>query len=152
MPSNISRGCGRSDLLAKKVFFDTNPLIYFVSGYEPYYSKVFDFFTECIENDVEFYTSTITDAEFLSKPFRDGNFDVVERYRIWLRKLDFLKCFITEQVAEKAAFVRAKYQSIKLADALQIAASLECNCDVFFTNDKQLKQITEIKVVYLGEL
>lgn len=104
--------------MAKKVFFDTNPLIYFVSGYEPYYSKVFDFFTECIENDVEFYTSTITDAEFLSKPFRDGNFDVVERYKIWLRKLDFLKCFITEQVAEKAAFVRAKYQSIKLADAL----------------------------------
>ena len=46
--------------MAKKVFFDTNPLIYFVSGYEPYYSKVFDFFTECIENDVEFYTSTIT--------------------------------------------------------------------------------------------
>ena len=76
----------------------------------------------------------------------------MERYKIWLRKLDFLKCFITEQVAEKAAFVRAKYQSIKLADALQIAASLECNCDVFFTNDKQLKQITEIKVVYLGEL
>lgn len=59
---------------------------------------------------------------------------------------------ISAGVAGGAAFVRAKYQSIKLADALQIAASLECNCDVFFTNDKQLKQITEIKVVYLGEL
>ena len=62
------------------------------------------------------------------------------------------RVFISEQIAERAAKIRAKYTDIKLADALQIAASLDCNCDVFLTNDKQLKQITEVDVVYLGDL
>ena len=48
--------------------------------------------------------------------------------------------------------LRADYHDIKLGDALQIAASLDCNCDVFFTNDKQLKQVSEVQVVYLGDL
>ena len=69
-----------------------------------------------------------------------------------MKQLDFLKCFISEQVAEKAAHIRAKYPDIKLADALQLASSIDCNCDVFFTNDKQLKQVSEAKVLYLGDL
>lgn len=48
--------------------------------------------------------------------------------------------------------IRADYPAIKLGDALQIATSLDCNCDVFFTNDKQLKQVTEANVLYLGDL
>ena len=51
--------------MAKKVFIDTNPLIYLVAQQEPFYSKVVKFMTDCIADDDEFYTSTITDAEFL---------------------------------------------------------------------------------------
>lgn len=138
--------------MGKKVFIDTNPLIYLVAKQEPFYSKVVNFMSECIADDAEFYTSTITDAEFLVKPFEDKNNHQAEKYRDYLKKLEFVKCFINEQIAERAAKIRANYPSIKLGDALQIATSLDCNCDVFYTNDKQLKQVAEAKVVYLGDL
>ena len=138
--------------MAKKVFIDTNPLIYLVGNQEPYHSKVLKFLSVCIDEDAEFYTSTITDTEVLIKPFLENNIEQVEKYKTCLKQLDFLKCFISEQVAEKAAHIRAKYPDIKLADALQLASSIDCNCDVFFTNDKQLKQVSEAKVLYLGDL
>ena len=138
--------------MAKKVFIDTNPIIYLVGEQEPFYSKVVKFMSDCIADDVEFYTSTVTDAEFLVKPFEDENEEQVIKYRDYLKSLEFLKCFINEQVGEKAARIRAKYHDIKLGDALQIAASIECGCDLFFTHDKQLKQVTEANVLYLGDL
>lgn len=138
--------------MAKKVFIDTNPLIYLVAQQEPFYSKVVKFISDCITDDAEFYTSTITDAEFLVKPFENKDNEQAEKYKVYLKRLEFVKCFISEQIAERAAKIRADYHDIKLGDALQMAASLDCNCDVFFTNDKQLKQVTEAHVVYLGDL
>lgn len=152
MLSNIKILIGRSVILIKKVFIDTNPLIYLTGMQEPYYEKVLNFFADCITEDAEFYTSTITDAEFLIKPFADNNIKQIENYKQCLKRLGVLKIFINEQIAEKAALLRAKYTNIKLADALQLAASIDCNCDIFFTNDKQLKQVTEAKVMYLGDL
>jgi predicted nucleic acid-binding protein len=55
-------------------------------------------------------------------------------------------------VADRAARVRAMHKSVKLGDALQLAASIECGCTEFFTNDEQLKQVEEANVVCLGEL
>lgn len=138
--------------MAKKVFIDTNPLIYLVAQQEPFYSKVVKFMSDCIAEDAEFYTSTITDAEFLVKPFEDKDNAQAEKYRDYLKRLEFVKCFISEQIGELAAKIRSDYHDIKLGDALQMAASLDCNCDVFFTNDKQLKRVTEAHIVYLGDL
>lgn len=137
--------------MVEKVFVDTNPLIYLVSEQRPYYDGVVRFMTDCINADRELYTSTITDAEFLIKPFSDNDWKQIDRYRFYLNRLGFLKCFITEQVAEESARLRSKYTGIKLADALQLAACLDCNCNMFFTNDKQLRQITEVNVLYLGD-
>lgn len=54
--------------------------------------------SECISDDAEFYTSTITDAEFLVKPFETEDDEQVEKYRSLLNSLEFLKCFINDQV------------------------------------------------------
>ena len=108
--------------------------------------------SDCIADDAEFYTSTITDAEFLVKPFEIEDKEQIEKYRNLLNSLEFLKCFINDQVGEKAAKLRAKYPDIKLGDALQMAASIDCNCDTFLTNDKQLTQVNEAKVLYIGDL
>ncbi len=149
---NTRKSLERKEQLAKKVFIDTNPIIYLVSQQEPFYSKVVKFMSDCIADDAEFYTSTITDAEFLVKPFEDDDEKQIENYRNLLTSLEFLKCFINEQVGERAARIKAKYHNIKLGDALQLAASIDCNCDIFLTNDKQLKQVTEAKVSYIGDL
>ena len=138
--------------MAKKVFVDTNPFIYLLGEIEPYYNKVTKILSDSIKEDCEFYTSTITDAEILSKLYLDSDFENIEKYKKYLEKLEFLKCYINENVAQKAAELRAKYNSIKLPDALQLAAAIECACNVFLTNDKQLKQVQEANVLYLGDL
>ena len=149
---NTRANCERREPLAKRVFIDTNPLIYLLGKQEPYYTKVLKFMSDCIDEDAEFYTSTITDAEFLVKPYEDKDLNQIHKYKNYLSSLEFLKCFISEQVAEKAAQLRVDYPSVKLGDALQMAASIDCNCDIFLTNDKQLKQVNEAKVLYLGDL
>lgn len=136
----------------KKIFIDTNPLIYLVSQQEPFHSKVLHYLSSLIDDNAEFYTSTITDAEFLVKPFSDNNITEIQLYKEYLMRLEFVKCAISEQIAEKAALIRAKYKGIKLADALQIASCINSECDEFLTNDKQLKQVTEVGIVYLGDL
>lgn len=138
--------------MAKRVFVDTNPFIYLLGEIEPYYNKVAKFLSDSIKDDCEFYTSTITDAEILSKLYIDNDFDNITKYKKYLEQLEFLKCYINENVAQRAAELRAKYSGIKLPDALQLAAGIECACDVFLTNDKQLRQVQEANVLYLGDL
>lgn len=108
--------------------------------------------TACIAEDSEFYTSTVTDAEFLVKPFSDNDFEKAKQYKLLQEKFEVLKCFISEEIAEKAAHLRSVYADIKLADALQLASSMNMCCDSFLTNDKQLKQVKEAHVQYIGDL
>ena len=55
-------------------------------------------------------------------------------------------------VSDAAARLRAKYPSLKSIDALQLAAAIKGQCEVFMTNDRRLKQVSEIRVILLEEL
>lgn len=62
------------------------------------------------------------------------------------------KCFISDSAARISAMIRAKYRAIKLADALQLAVAIDCNCDCFLTDDKRLGQVREVKVLLLDDI
>ena len=136
----------------KKVFLDTNPIIYLLENQEPYSTKVKSFLLDCMGNKSEFYTTTITDIEFMVKPLKEKKLSDIETYKNFLKALNVLKCYINDSIAEQAAKLRVQYENIKLADAIQLAASMDAGCDVFLTNDKQLKQVFSANVVYLGDL
>lgn len=55
-------------------------------------------------------------------------------------------------VAKLAAKLRAKYPALKGMDSLHIATSVYYNCDVFFTNDTQLKQVSEANILLVDDL
>ncbi len=59
---------------------------------------------------------------------------------------------ITKPIAKRAAEIRAYYSRFKAMDALQLAAAVMSGCNVFLTNDKQLRQFAEIKVITMGDL
>lgn len=54
----------------KRIFLDTNPIIYFLENEQPYAGVVRDFLADAIMDEAEFYTSTITDAEYLVRPIK----------------------------------------------------------------------------------
>jgi len=55
---------------------------------------------------------------------------------------------ITYPVAEIAYKLRAKYIFLKTPDALQLATAIHHNCNKFLTNDKKLKNVSEIEIVF----
>ena len=59
---------------------------------------------------------------------------------------------IDKAIAEKAAQIRAEYKFFKTMDALQLATACLSGCDLFLTNDKQLKQFKEIDCITVEEL
>ncbi len=135
-----------------RIFIDTNPIVYLIGNQLPYSLKVRDFLSHEMFEGAEFYTSTITDTEFLAKPYKMNDYEAVEAYREFLERLNVLKCYVNEPIAVTAAKIRAQYDGIKTADSIQLAASIESRCDCFFTNDAQLRQVIQANVVYLGDL
>ena len=47
--------------------------------------------------------------------------------------------------------IRALYKDFKTMDCLQLAAACLKQCDLFLTNDKQLRQFDEIKCITIQE-
>jgi predicted nucleic acid-binding protein len=54
-------------------------------------------------------------------------------------------------IGETAGVLRGKYPYLKTVDAVQIAAALDAEADVFLTNDKKLSGIKEIKILVLSD-
>ena len=59
---------------------------------------------------------------------------------------------IGEKIADKAAQIRAGYKFFKTMDALQLATACITGCDLFLTNDKQLRQFKEIRCFTVEEV
>ncbi|MCX6046944.1 MAG: PIN domain-containing protein [Chloroflexi bacterium] len=63
----------------------------------------------------------------------------------------FMLIDIDTEVAERAAWLRANYR-LRTPDALQISAALTTGCQAFLTNDKELRRVTETRILIVDEL
>ena len=135
-----------------RIFLDTNPLIYLIEDMTPFAEKVYQFIYSEGTAGSQFYTSTITDTEFLVHPYKCENLEIIGLYWNFLKTLNVLKCHIDEKIAVTVAKIRAKYSGIKTPDSLQLASAIESGCSLFLTNDKQLRQVEEIKIQLVDDL
>lgn len=94
----------------------------------------------------------ITLHEVMVQPIRHNNQFLADRFSFFLKNSDQLDLVsISDEIAETAAGLRGRYLFLKMADDLQVAAALSVGADLFLTNDKQLKQLTEIPMAVLDE-
>ena len=89
-------------------------------------------------------TSSITCTEYLVYPYRTKNLKAEKSFWKFLDECQIDICNIDITTAIKAAEIRAEYPHFKTPDALQLAAASINDCDLFLTNDKQLKNFKEI--------
>ena len=108
--------------------------------------------SEIIENEIEMATSTITCMEYLTYPYKMGNTEKINAFFDFVKDCDIPLYSIGEEVAKKAAQIRAEYKVFKAMDALQLATACLTGCDLFLTNDKQLRQFGEIMCITVEEL
>jgi predicted nucleic acid-binding protein len=132
-----------------------HPFIYFIekdSNNPQYYEKVKSFFRNGYENDKRFLTSVITMEEYFVFPYRNNAHSFIDMFQRLVDTMDMEIIDIDQRIAKKAAKIRAKYKGFKGMDALQLAVSCSLDCDLFLTNDKQLKQFKEIKCITVHDL
>lgn len=139
----------------KKVFIDTAPFIYYIEKNEDnpqYFEKMKSFFAESYDRDVAFNTSVITVEEYFVFPYRNNMQCYIDMFEKLIRTLGVNIISIDGEIAKKAAKIRAEYKAFKSMDALQLSTAVLTGCDLFLTNDKQLKQFSEIKCITVDDL
>lgn len=135
-----------------RIFVDTSPFIYFLEKNPLHFEKTKVLFEECIEKRIQIVTSVITTEEYLVYPYKQGDFNLVNNFHDFI---DFLNADIIEinkNIAETASKIRAEYNYFKAMDALQLAVAVNTKCDLFWTNDKQLRQEKLLPCLTVDEL
>ena len=139
----------------KKVFVDTAPFIYFIEKDDKnpqYYENVKKFLKDGYDNDKKFVSSVITMEEYFVFPYRNHEYSLIDMFNRLVETTNMEIVEINQEIAKKAAQIRADYKGLKAMDALQLAVACLSACDLFLTNDKQLKQFKEIECVTVEEL
>ena len=133
-----------------KTFIDTAPFVYLLE-----YNKILTDKTKqvfgSLNADTKFMTSVITYAEYSVKPKKINNQKAITEFK---NLLNDIKCDIKNidiNIADITAELRAKYQFLRTPDALQLATAIHHNCNKFITNDKKLKQISEIDIILITD-
>ncbi len=134
----------------KKIFLDTAPIVYYLEKNELYYHNMKKFWKEY--DDCDYISSAVTVTEYLTYPYQQNNGEMVNAFYIFIDGMDIDIKSINKAIAEKAARIRAEYKFFKTMDALQLATACIYGCDLFLTNDKQLKQFKEVKCITVDEL
>lgn len=134
----------------RRIFLDTSPIVYYLECNEVFYTKVKNFWKEHEYSD--YITSAVTVTEYLTYPYQNHNEKQINAFYTFVDGMGIEIREIDKAIAEKAAQIRAEYTSFKTMDALQLATACLSGCDLFLTNDKQLKQFREIACITVEEL
>lgn len=136
----------------KRLFIDTAPIIYFLENNHLYMESMEIFFAKCRKENIRIVTSTLTIEEYLVSPYSDGKMEYADNFKQFIKYMNVEVVDIDSTIAEQGAKIRGKYKNFKAMDALQIAAAIVSGCDVFFTNDKQLRQEKELPCMTMEDI
>ena len=126
--------------MSRKVFWDTNLLIYHIEQ-TPEWQKEMEALVEWQKDEgLEVVTSTFSLAEILVRPLSVGKHNVARRYRELICQIGALPFGVEE--AQRFAQIRAQYPDVKPADALQLACASVLGVDFFLTSERRLKWLT----------
>jgi predicted nucleic acid-binding protein len=134
------------------IFLDTAPVIYLIEKHPQFGVKVqTQLLTEAKQGST-FATSVATLMEFSVVPERAQQLQPITDFHRLMASLGAPLHAIAQPTAELAAKLRARYPALKGMDALQISSALQYGCDTFLTNDRKLKQVSELRVLLVEEL
>jgi predicted nucleic acid-binding protein len=131
---------------------DSAPFIYYIENHPSYAAAIQSVIDRAEAGEIRLVTSVLTLTEVLSQPLEKQAPNIAVAYRAVLLESPELSLLpVNLEMAEQAAFFRARYR-LKTADALQIATALQSGCEAFLTNDRELRRVREIPVLFLNEL
>ena len=134
------------------IYLDSAPVIYYLDDIALYNEIIQREIIDKVSIFKRYVSSTILNTEYLVYPLREEMYEKVTAFEAFKAMLQLEMPAVTDAVSNRAAMLRARYRGLKGMDALHIATAIQERCDVFVTNDKQLSQVAEIRVVLLDSL
>lgn len=139
-----------------RVYFDVNPIIYFIEELEQTNAflkqAVLPLFEMIGNGDILAFTSELSLTEILIKPIREKLEDVVKAHKELLLDTQLF----TLVKADSTLFLKAAYiggtSNLRTPDAIHVASAITSQCDYFVTNDRKIKSQLGLKVVQVLEL
>ena len=135
-----------------KIALDTNILIYFLEGIEPYASKVENLLNSFVKGENQGIISTINIAEVLTGFYVAKNEKRATKAGSLLQDLtynNFEIVPVTFKIADMAASLKAK-KGGKLSDALIAATAINQAANFIYSQDEDLQRFGEdIKILKL---
>jgi predicted nucleic acid-binding protein len=128
------------------VLIDTNPIIYLFEG-NPLASAFRSLFEAVDEGRIQAMVTPITVAEVLSGPLKSRKEALAARYqRAITQNAGWSVRVIDADIAVLAARLRLRY-SLKLPDAIQLAAAVETGCYALVTHDRDFHAVTDLPIL-----
>ena len=135
----------------KKIFLDATPVIYFIQQDENFFAQTKKIFKFIKEKNFKIISSDVTTAEACVYAYRQKNLDWLNAFDNLMKFLEVEIIHTNEEIARKTSKIRAEYKSFETPDAFQLATAVFSDCEIFFTNDKRLRQFNEIKVITVDD-
>lgn len=133
-----------------KVFVDTAPLICLCEGTADFKANTTNQFTLWFNQGAEIASSVLSLMELCIHPLQAGD---TKRFHLYEQNMQQLctepLLSIYASTAISAVQIRAQY-GIGAVDSLQLAAALEADCDLFYTNDKALMKFKQLNVILVS--
>lgn len=133
------------------VYADTAVFIYTIEEHPDYYHLLRSLWIQFQASQLEIVSSELTLLETLIVPTRNLDIELIQAYEQLLLASPIQLLPITRLILKTATQLRAK-TNLKTPDAIHVATALSAGCDLFLTNDTQLRTITDVKIVILSEL
>ena len=135
----------------RRIGLDSNILIYLLETSGPLADAAARIVDAIEAGTTEAVLSTIGLIEILAGPARAGDAAAFELTADALRDLLIRVVSLDRATAEDAAWIRGSL-GIGLEDAVHLASARNAGATVFVTNDRGLRSIPRLEVVYLDDL
>ena len=129
------------------IYLDACCFIYLVEG-QPEWRTVVEQRLRNLEPISKLITSQLARLECRTKPMRDGNRALLERYHALFAADRVVVVPVSAHVIDRATDLRARH-GFKTPDAIHLATALESSAAEFWTADATLSRCTDIAVTVL---
>jgi predicted nucleic acid-binding protein len=125
----------------RRVYFDSNIIVYMLEGDTEHQRKSLEMVDAAERHGASICTSEVAIAECLSGPKKAGNATIAVKYMDMFNNPQTIQVLpVSRSVLLKAADIVGQ-SSHKLVDAIHLATAMESGCEVFFTNDRGIRQV-----------
>lgn len=137
------------DLGPGLVAVDTAIFIYLIEEHPAYLPLILPLFEQADQGKRTLVTSALTLLEVLVVPYRKLNARLAQRYEILLTRSRGVRMV---EISREHLRIAAQWRvmtRVRTPDALQLACAAAAGCKVFLTNDRQLPELPDLRVVDL---